>query len=141
MPSDAHQWLVVWLSRRINGDGFSLVGADAGRASSLIRGTPLCSVSIGVVRPDVIGVSQGDRSIAFGEAKTAGDLNNAHTWNQLAVMLGARDSRGRRPKVYLAFPSSCLKVAAKSLMKVGLQAAVRVTLVPIPDVLLMGRCG
>jgi len=138
MPSAVHQWLVVWLSRRILRDGYSVLGADAGAFASRLLPRPAPSIAIGPIRPDVIGIVKRKRLLAVGEAKSANDLANDHTLVQLAAMLCMRDAHGRLARVYLAFPSSSLATAARMLLSLGLENALRVTLVPIPDVLLEG---
>ena len=133
MPSTAHQWLVVWLSRRIARDGYSLVGVDAGRFAQLLTPPPPPGISIGPVRPDVVGVHSRERFLALGEAKSAFDLDTSHTRVQLAAMLCMRDIQGRRARVYLAFPRAALEAAARTVVSLGLAPAARVILVPIAD--------
>src|SRR5262245_39472923 len=112
MPSTAHGWLVVWLARRLSRDGFMLVGADAGAAKKFLPDNPSMSPTLRAFRPDLIAIHRRSRVIALGEAKTANDLNKAHTCGQLASMLAARDRRGRMLRVYLAVPRTCMKLAA-----------------------------
>src|SRR5688572_27987492 len=112
MPSDTHQWLTVWLGRRLLNEGFKLVGADAGAFAPYLGDQIPSSITLPGVRPDVIGIHTKYRSLAVGEAKTYHDIPCEHTMIQLAAMLAMRDNRGRRARVYLAFPRSALQVAA-----------------------------
>src|SRR5262245_47786966 len=75
VPSITHQWLLVWAARRMTKDGFVVSGFD-GRAprgeewSSLPR--PFLHQG---VRADAWGQHARDQLIAFGEAKTFGDID------------------------------------------------------------------
>src|SRR6267142_2093478 len=131
MPSADHQWLVVWLARRMRRDGFNILGADAaGYASRIEEGLPP-SMCLGPIRPDVIAMNKG-RTIAVGEAKTVRDISNAHTSCQLAAALAMRSRSGQRVAVYLAFPRAGLRAAARLIVGLGLRASLRIILVPVP---------
>ena len=138
MPSEIHQWLVVWLCRRMERDGYAIVGADAYNSASLLPRLVSHSLVLGHFRPDAIALHRDSSRMAIGEAKTAHDILNTHTWKQLGAMSCLNDQRGRRATVYFAFPRSCLEAAAKMVLRLGIRPALRIKLISIPDTLLTG---
>jgi hypothetical protein len=137
MVSDRHDWLVVWLTRRMERDGFLPVYADVrGPTYWLPEGIARITSPIKrPVRPDIVALKLRPRMLAVGEAKTAKDLENSHTSEQLAAMLSMRGPRRIRARVYFAFPRSALAAATRIALSLGLTAALRVNFVPIPDVI------
>lgn len=136
MASAAHRWLVVWMGRRLEHEGFAPVAVDGyDSPKNILSGLPK-PVLISGIRPDMLAVHSRSGVIAIGDAKSANDLLNAHTVKQLRVMLGIRDAAGRLAQVYLAFPRSALATAAKVVLRVGLKQALRVNLLPVPDSML-----
>ena len=135
MLGEAHKALVVWLCRRMASDGFHLLASDTQSrpcSSRDLRVSPL----IGGIRPDAIAMKGANALLAFGEAKTSGDISNQHTLKQLSRMLAFRDAHGRNAHVYLAFPRSARPLALRTILKLGLRDAVRVRTIAIPDSLL-----
>lgn len=77
--------------------------------------------------------------MAVCDAKTANDLDNLHTQMQLRAMLQLRDRAGRRLRIFLAFPRSAIVEASRVILRLGLKDALRVSLVPVPDAMLLER--
>ena len=115
MPSSVHQWLVVWLARRLTRDGFQLLGSDAGEYRKYIGGAGVAGWGLVAVRPDLLAIHKESRILGLGEAKTVADLNNDHTRQQLATMLTMGDGSGRPAKVFLTFPRSGLATASRTV--------------------------
>lgn len=136
MPSECHRWLVVWLSRRLEREGYRLVAADSYESpKDILASLPVVPI-VAATRPDLLAVNRRSGLIALGDAKTPTDLSNSHTIMQLRAMLRLRDRAGRPARVYLAFPRSALALAAKVVMRLGFPDALRVRLVAVPDVML-----
>lgn len=134
MPSETHQWLVVWLSRKMARDGYTPIYADAYDLAKYIPSNPKCSPILGSIRPDVIGFNNRTKRLAFAEAKTAGDILNRHTQMQLETLLQIRDRCGRFAEIYLGFPRSSWSEAAKLIFQLRLNE--RIKTLPIPDVII-----
>lgn len=120
-------------------DGFDLTGFDgqvdqAGSLNRLPRPFQLHGV-----RPDACGVHLEAGVIAFAEAKTARDVDNAHTRTQLRVLGYARMRDGKTPcPLYIAVPRSCAYALDRVLADVGLISAKHVRRMHVPEVLLEG---
>lgn len=118
-------------------DGFNLTGLDghvhqAGHLNNLPRPFELHGV-----RPDACGVHIAGGVIAFAEAKTERDVDNAHTRTQLRVLGYARMRDGKTPcPLYIAIPRSCAYALDRVLVDVGLIAARHVRRIHVPEVLL-----
>ncbi len=137
MSSEAHQALMLWIARKMTFDGLHVIGYDGctkqgGRWNSL----PPPPVIEGI-RPDIVGLTSDGELVAFGEAKTWGDLDTAHTRLQLRILSGGRmTSRGTLCRLYLAVPRSAVRSLDRVLADVGLLGASRVTRLHVPDILL-----
>lgn len=132
----AHRWLVIWLSRRLEREGFAPIAVDSCDSPKNILATLPKPILIAGIRPDILAVHGRSGALAIGDAKSANDLLNDHTVKQLRAMLSVRDAAGRLAQVYLAFPSSALATAAKVVLRVGLKQALRIHLLPVPDPML-----
>lgn len=138
MPSHAHQSLLLWCARKMAADGFRLTGFD-GRID---QGGDWCCLpaplEIRGVRPDASGIHDGDGLIGFGEAKTAGDIDNSHTRAQLRVLGYARMRDGSVAcPLYVAIPRSCAYALDRVLIDVGLIGRKHVRRIHVPDALLV----
>lgn len=118
-------------------DGFNLTGLDGkvdqdGHLNHLPRPFELHGV-----RPDACGVHVAGGVIAFAEAKTEHDVDNAHTRTQLRVLGYARMRDGKIPcPLYIAVPRSCAYALDRVLVDLGLIAARHVRRIHVPEVLL-----
>jgi len=139
MASHAHQALLLWGARRMVADGFVLTGLD-GRVEQAGAWGPLpAPFQIHGVRPDACGVRSPDGLIAFAEAKTHDDVDNAHTRAQLRVLGHARMRDGKtRCPLYIAVPRSAAYALDRVLVDVGLIASGHVRRLHVPSVLVGG---
>lgn len=139
MPSAAHQWLLVWASRRMQADGFSVSGFD-GRARQGGQWNALqVPFSIAGLRPDAWGIRERDALLAIAEAKTVGDIDNAHTRDQLSLFARARVgavAESRRCPLYVAIPRSGVHLLDRVLAHLGLAGASHIIRIHVPDILL-----
>lgn len=137
MPSDAHQWLVVWTARRMQRDGFVVTGFDGQAPRDTYLSDLPSPFHVNGVRADVWGQRPGGPLIAFGEAKTLVDIDTAHTRTQvLALSRISMKCRGRRCPLYIAIPRSGAYALDQVLNDVGLFSAPQIIRLHIPDILL-----
>lgn len=136
MPSAKHQELVFWLARKVLWDGYFPIGFDGENHHRNIFNKISVSFSIGGVRPDVIAVNPLDLLVAFGEAKTEGDLWSSHSQIQLKAMASYQDPLGRPAQIYLGVPQSIHSVAIRQIATLGLRSCNNFQVVPIPDIFL-----
>jgi hypothetical protein len=139
VASAAHQWLLVWASRRMEADGFAVAGFD-GRARQGGRWNAMpAPFALAGMRPDAWGLREDDALLAFAEAKTADDIDNAHTRKQLAAFararIGAGDDCPRCP-LYIAIPRSAVHLLDRVLARLGLTGASNIIRIHVPDILL-----
>ena len=115
-------------------DGLRVAGFDgrAPQAGGWNR-LPVPLVYAGV-RPDVWGVALDEPTLALGEAKTRGDIDNEHTRRQLRVF-GALRVRGEQKlcTLYVATLSSSACVMDAVLRELGLLGASHVVRLYMPD--------
>lgn len=137
MPSSVHQWLLVWIARRMVRDGFVVSGFD-GRAPRGMEWSSLpAPFSYGGIRADAWGQRRASKLLAFGEAKTFADIDNAHTRQQLKI-LGRIQMKGIHIPcpLYIAIPRSAVYELDNVLIDVGLLGARHIVRLHVPDVLL-----
>jgi hypothetical protein len=139
MPSHAHQTLLLWGVRRMLCDGFQVTGFEGhiDQAGDLNELPP--PFVLNGIRADACGVHADEGIFAFAEAKTASDIDNAHTRRQLRVLGRTRMRNVALPcPLYLAIPRSCAYALDRVLIDVGLIGARHVRRIHVPDVLLLG---
>jgi hypothetical protein len=137
MPSLAHQSLLLWGARRMIADGFVLTGLDGRVEQAGVWGPVPVPFQIHGVRPDACGVRGPGGLIAFTEAKTHDDVDNAHTRAQLRVLGHARMRDGKtRCPLYIAVPRSAAYALDRVLVDVGLIGSSHVRRLHVPSVLL-----
>lgn len=137
MPSSAHQWLQVWIARRMVRDGFVVSGFD-GRAPRGLEWSSLpAPFSYEGIRADAWGQRTASKLIAFGEAKTFADIDTEHTRQQLQILGRTRMTGSDTPcPLYIGIPRSAVYELDKVLIDVGLLGAKHVVRLHVPDVLL-----
>lgn len=135
MPSQAHQSLLLWGVRRMAADGFLIAGFDGHADQGGGLNELPAPVSVHGVRADAIGVHQANGMIAFAEAKTASDIDNAHTRKQLRV-LGFARAQGSPCHLYIAVPRSGAYALDRVLIDTGLIGSKHVRRLHVPDILL-----
>lgn|SRR6185295_6564595 len=134
MPSAAHQWLVLWVARKMVFDGFQLRGfegpAPRGGRWNVLPGP----FEIAGARPDVWGIRAGSGEVAVGEAKTSDDLARVHTLAQLqAFGRLIQRRRGAVCRLYLGVPRSAAGILDRVLERLGLAGAPHVFRLHVPD--------
>lgn len=136
-PSSTHQSLVLWAVRKMQADGYVPVACD-GKVTQLDCGRKLHTPpTLATFRPDAFGVSPTTGAFAFGEAKTAPDIDTAHTRHQLIAFSSISGKvTGKVCRLYVAVPRSEARVLERVLAELGLVAAPNVKSVYIPDCLL-----
>jgi hypothetical protein len=137
MPSSSHQWLLLWIGRKMAADGFVVAGCDGSMPQGgLWNFLPRPSEFAGV-RPDACGLSLGTGEYAFGEAKTLQDINTVHTRTQLRVFGHLTNRSDRMPcRLYVAVPRSAARDLDRVLRQVGLLGACHVVRLHVPDCLI-----
>lgn len=136
MPSTKHQEVVFWLVRKILRDGYYPIGIEGECPRGGFLNQISVSVSIGGVHPDVVAVNPLNLLVAFGEAKTEGDLSSPHSQMQLKAMSSYRDPLGRSARIYLGVPHSIQGTALRQLARLGLFFKEDIQVLPVPDILL-----
>ena len=96
MPSSAHQWLVLWVARKMAADGYTIAGYDGPTAQGGLWNRLPIPFEIASVSPDVFGICKQSARIVVGEAKTAEDVFTQHTVQQLRILGHLRDPRKQR---------------------------------------------
>lgn len=138
MPSHAHQTLLLWCARKMTADGFDMTGFDGATDQNEAFGHLPRPFTVCGVRPDACGVHRADGLLGFAEAKTASDVDNAHTRAQLRVLGFARmRSSVAACPLYLAIPRSSVYALDRVLIDVGLIGKVHVRRIHVPDILLV----
>lgn len=138
MASAVHQSLLLWAARKMTADGYILGGFEATASQAGFWNALPPPFTLHGARPDTWGIRPNNSTIAFGEAKTAHDIDTAHTRTQLRVFAFAR-MRGtrRRCPLYMAVPLSCIYALDRVLTDLGLVDARHVNRVHVPDALLL----
>lgn len=137
MLSTAHQWLLVWAARRMARDGFVVSGFDGSAPRDAIWSALPVPFTFNGVRADSWGQNLKGNLIAFGEAKTADDIDTEHTRHQLAI-LGHTKMKGsaRFCPLYIAIPRSAVYGLDRVLIDIGLIRAKNIVRLHVPDVLI-----
>jgi hypothetical protein len=137
MTSIAHQWLLTWAIRKMGSDGFLIAGFDGAAPRSRADNALPAPFELQACRPDAWGSSADGALLAFAEAKTAEDIDNAHTRRQLRIF-GFCRMRGseRLCPLYLAIPRSAVYELDRVLIDTKLIAARHIIRVHVPDLLL-----
>lgn len=127
---------MLWILRKMVADGFIPSGCDGhvpqgGLWKSLPR--PL---EVAGVRPDAFAVAPSTGEYAFGEAKTAMDINTPHTRKQLTIFGRLHADTGKSHcRLYIAVPRSSAPALDRVLAEIGLIGAKHVVRLHIPDCL------
>jgi hypothetical protein len=134
MASREHQWLVLWVARKMLQDGYVVVGLEGriprGEGMKRLPAPPV----VAGVRPDVWGYDPETGDVAVGEAKSLDDVDTAHTLAQLKVYALTRSRPTRAPcRIYLAVPQSATARLDRVLGRAGLGGAREVVRLRIPD--------
>jgi hypothetical protein len=120
-------------------DGFRLAGYEGESDQAGVWNGLANPPTLAGVRPDAWGFD-GER-VAFAEAKTARDIDTAHTRVQLVVFAGTRmKGTAAACRLYLAIPRSAAPLLDRVLADLGLVGLRDLVRLHVPDVLL-GRAA
>jgi hypothetical protein len=135
MASTQHQWLLLWLARKLTADGFTIRGFQGPTPQGGLWNQLRPPFEVGGYRPDLWGSLK--RSVAFGEAKTLEDIDTAHTRAQLCAF-AKYDNRPLAPPslVYIAVPRSGAYVLDRVLVATGLLGSAQLRRLHVPDFLI-----
>jgi len=140
MQSNSHKTLVLWIARKMAADGFVLSGCDGNVPQNGLWNCLPRPAEFSGVRPDAWGIMPTTGDIAFGEAKTAADIDTLHTRRQLRIFGRLRSRKRRSPcRLYIAVPRSAALLLDRALVQVGLLGAKHVVRLHIPDCLVTGK--
>jgi hypothetical protein len=133
-----HQSLLLWTIRKMTPDGFVIIAKDG----TVPDGGPWNKLAappeLKGFRPDACGLDPESGHFAFGEAKTAEDINSQHTRSQLRVFANAVHRSDRsRCRLYLSVPRSAVTSLDRVLRQVGLLGAPQIVRLHIPDCLVL----
>lgn len=141
MLSTTHQWLLLWIARKMTADGFVLGGYEGPTPQGGIWNALPLPFEIAGVRPDAWGIAPSTGEIAVGEAKTAGDLASGHTQRQLRIFGKLlRRNENKVCRLYLAVPRSAVYALDSALVKAKLIGQENVFRMHIPDCLVPETC-
>lgn len=133
----AHQTLLLWAARRMHADGYVVAGFDGtapqGGNWNLLR----APFKLGGYRPDAWGVTPDSALLAFAEAKTAADILNRHTLEQLRIFGAVKMKSGSNPcALYVAVPREQASKLDAALNAAGLLNAAHIIRMHVPEALL-----
>jgi hypothetical protein len=133
----AHQTLLLWAARRMHADGYVVAGFDGtapqGGNWNLLR----APFKLGGHRPDAWGMTPYGALLAFAEAKTAADILNRHTLEQLRIFGAVKMKTGSKPcALYVAVPREQAPKLDAALNAAGLLNAAHIIRMHVPEALL-----
>ncbi len=140
MASEAHQWLLLWIVRKMTVDGFLLCNCDGSLPQGgCWNGLPQPPEVAGL-RADARAVLPKTGEFALGEAKTSDDIDTPHTRKQLRVFGNLKHGEGKSNcRLYVAVPRSDVTVLDRVLRDVGLLGAPHIVRLHIPDCFVTGK--
>lgn len=139
MPSRAHQTLVLWGMRTMLRDGFTMMSLDGKVERGGFPEDFPRPPTVHGIRPDACGLKADEDLVGFVEAKTEGDVDNAHTRIQLQTLANLRMPASGKPcPVYVVIPRAAAYALDRVLIDVGLLRARNVRRVHVPGVFLEG---
>lgn len=139
MPSLEHQWLVLWVARKMERDGFVVRQYDAPTPQGGMRNALPSPGNLGRFRPDVVGMGRDSATWAIGEAKSHRDVDTAHTRRQLGWFGRLTAAGGLPAALYVAVPLTARNALERVLHDVGLAHRPGIYRVVIPDCLVPDR--
>lgn len=135
MPTREHQWLVLWAARAMARDGYRIDAYDGPTPQGGVWNQLGRPEDLGGFIPDVFG-SSPEGLIAIGEAKSKGDVLNAHAVAQFAWFARCASWNGRSLDLYVAVPQSAVCALDAALGRARLLTSRRIHRIHVPDVLL-----
>jgi hypothetical protein len=115
-------------------DGYLAIGCDGAMPQGGAWNALPLPPELRQLRPDACGIVPATGNIAFGEAKTWGDIDTGHTRRQLRVFsrLMTRSDMALC-RLYLAVPRSTVVVLDRVLADIGLLGMRHVVRLHVPD--------
>jgi hypothetical protein len=138
MPSLTHQWLLLWLVRKMSVDGFTLAACDGPLPQGGLWNTVPRSIVAAGVRPDAYALAPNSGAFAFAEAKTEEDIVNVHTRVQLRTLGRFVASGGADCRLYVAVPRSAAPILDRVIRDARLSTH-QLVRVHVPDCFLQDR--
>ena len=137
MPSLQHQWLLLWIARKLACDGYLVRRFEGPTPHGGLWNHLEFPFDFRGSRPDAWAIHMTSGQIAIGEAKSANDICSRHTLRQLQLF-GRAVQRGslERCPLYVAVPLSETRALDDALRRTGLIGRPNVHRLHIPDVLL-----
>lgn len=137
MVSLTHQWLLLWVARKMALDGFLLAGFEGPAPQGGLWNRLPPSFEIAGARPDAWGFSPDTGEVAIGEAKTADDLLTTHSLDQIRIFGSLLRKRTNKIcHLYLAVPRSAAPALDLLLVRAGLIGRPHLIRLHIPDTLI-----
>ena len=137
MPSLEHQWLLLWIARKLTHDGYVVGRYEGPTPQGGLWNHLELPFDFQGTRPDAWAIHMTNGQIAIGEAKSANDMQSRHTLGQLRLF-GRAMQRGTadRCPLYIAVPRSATRALDVALTRTGLIGRPHVHRLHIPDVFL-----
>lgn len=133
MPSAQHQTLLLWGIRAMQRDGYEILGVDGCVERSGIPPSVARPPALEGIRPDALGFNATVNVVGFIEAKTAGDIDNAHTRHQLRTLAQIHMRNARRPcPIYISIPRAAAYALDRVLIEIGLLRVRHVHRIHVP---------
>jgi hypothetical protein len=137
MPSNCHQWLLLWVARKMTADGFVLGGYEGPTPQGGLWNALPQPFQIHRVRPDAWGVRPLSFELAIGEAKTSRDVGTEHTRAQFLIFGRLLQRGSSKPcQLYVAVPHSAATALYRVLAQTRLLGRPNVSCLIVPDCLL-----
>jgi hypothetical protein len=116
-------------------DGYTIIRFDGTCEQARICNHAQTPAAVFGVRPDVVGIDRNG-AYAFGEAKTAEDIDCAHTRRQLFVLSRLKMTTTGDPcRIYISIPRSNAKALDRVLADLYLVGKPHIIRLHIPDIL------
>jgi len=137
MPSLQHQWLLLWIARKMTSDGYLVRQFEGPTPQGGLWNHLELPFDFQGRRPDAWAIHMFTGQLAVGEAKSGNDLSSLRTLTQFRLF-GRAIQRGttERCPYYIAVPLSATKALDDALTRTGLVGRPHVHRLHIPDVLL-----
>jgi hypothetical protein len=137
VPSLQHQWLLLWIARKLTHDGFVVKRFEGPSPHGGLWNHLDLPFGFKHSRPDAWAIHMTGGQIAIGEAKSDTDICSSHTLSQLRLF-GRAVQRGTdaRCPLYIAVPLSATRALDDALTRTGIIGRPHVHRLHIPDVLL-----
>lgn len=137
MPSLEHQWLLLWVARKLTHDGYAVRRFEGPAPQGGLWNHLDLPFNFQGHRPDAWAIHMSTGQIAIGEAKSANDILSRHTLGQLRLF-GRAVQRGTADccPFYIAIPRSATRVLDEAFTRTRLVGRSHIHRLHVPDALL-----